>query len=99
MHNPGVCFIQCVIKTSDSEKSPSNFTKRFNKVFIYNIFATHLNNYRLFKNLFYIFLFLSVFGLRCCTPAFSSCSKQGLLFVAVRGLLTAVSSLVAAHGL
>ena len=30
--------------------------------------------------------------------AFSSCSKQGLLFVAVRGLLIAVASLVAEHG-
>ena len=31
--------------------------------------------------------------------AFSSCGEQGLLFIAVRGLLTAVSSLVAEHGL
>ena len=33
-------------------------------------------------------------GLRCCTQAFSSCSERGLLFVAVRGLLIAVASLV-----
>ena len=38
-------------------------------------------------------------GLRCYERAFSSCSKRGLLFVAVRGLLTAVASLVAEHGL
>ena len=38
-------------------------------------------------------------GLRRCAQAFSSCSDQGLLFVAVRGLLTAVASLVAEHGL
>ena len=31
--------------------------------------------------------------------AFSSCGEQGLLFVAVRGLLIAVASLVAKHGL
>ena len=31
--------------------------------------------------------------------AFSSCGEQGLLFVAVRGLLIAVASLVAEHGL
>ena len=31
-------------------------------------------------------------GLCCCTRAFSSCSKQGLLFVAVLGLLIAVAS-------
>ena len=29
----------------------------------------------------------------------SSCGEQGLLFVAVRGLLTVVASLVAEHGL
>ena len=31
--------------------------------------------------------------------AFSSCSEQGLLFVAVHGLLTAVASLVVEHRL
>ena len=31
--------------------------------------------------------------------AFSSCSEQGLPFVAVRGLLIAVATLVAEHGL
>ena len=30
---------------------------------------------------------------------FSSCGERGLLFVAVRGLLNAVASLVAEHGL
>ena len=30
---------------------------------------------------------------------FSSCGERGLLFVAVRGLLIAVASLVAEHGL
>ena len=38
-------------------------------------------------------------GLGCCVRAFSSCSKWGLLFVVVRGLLIAVASLVAEHGL
>ena len=47
----------------------------------------------------FIYLFLAVLGLRCCAWAFSSCSEQGLLFVAVRGLLIAVASLVAEHGL
>ena len=37
-------------------------------------------------------------GLRCCVRAFSSCGEQGLLFIAVRGLLIAVASLVAEHG-
>ena len=38
-------------------------------------------------------------GLRCCAHAFFSCGEQGLLFVAVHGLLIAVASLVAEHGL
>ena len=46
-----------------------------------------------------IYLFLAALGLRCCVRAFSSCGERGLLFVAVRGLLTAVVSLVAEHGL
>ena len=49
-----------------------------------------------FKKFIYLFiLFLAALCLHCCARAFSSCSKQGLLFVAVRGLLTAVASLVA----
>ena len=38
-------------------------------------------------------------GLCCYAQAFSSCGEQGLLSVAVRGLLIAVASLVAEHGL
>ena len=52
-----------------------------------------------FKHLFYLFLFLAALGLRCCARAFSSCGEWGLLFVAVRGLLTAVASLIVEHGL
>ena len=44
-------------------------------------------------------LFLAALGLRCCAWAFSSGGERGLLFVAVRGLLIAVASLVAEHGL
>ena len=47
----------------------------------------------------FIFILLAALGLRCCAPAFSSCGKQGLLFIAVRGLLIAVASPVAEHGL
>ena len=50
-----------------------------------------------FRNLF--ILFLAALGLRCCARAFSSCGERGLLFVVVRGLLIAVASLVAEHGL
>ena len=47
----------------------------------------------------HFFFFLAVLYLCCCTRAFSSCGKWGLLFVAVRGLLIAVVSLVPEHGL
>ena len=46
--------------------------------------------------LIYIYItvfFLAVLGLHCCTWAFSSCGKQGLLFVAVHGLLIVVAPL------
>ena len=48
---------------------------------------------------FYFYLFLPALGLCCCARAFSSCGERGLLFVAVRGLLIAVASLVAEYGL
>ena len=47
----------------------------------------------------YICLFLAVVGLRCCPEAFSSFGEWGLPFVVVCGLLTAMASLVAEHGL
>ena len=47
----------------------------------------------------FIYLFMATLGLRCCSRAFSSCSKRGLLFVVVHGLLTAVASLAVEHGL
>ena len=56
--------------------------------------------FKLFKKFIYLFyLFLAMLGLRCCAQAFSSCGERGLLFVAVRRLLIALSSLVAEHGL
>ena len=63
------------------------------------------------KKLLSIYLFLAALGLHCCTWAFSSCGEQGLLFIAVRGLLCggvscygaqalgAQTSVVAAHRL
>ena len=50
-----------------------------------------------FINLF-IYLFLAALGLQCCARAFSGCGEQGLLFVAVGGLLIAVVSLAVEHG-
>ena len=46
-----------------------------------------------------IYLFLAALGLCCCAWAFSSCSERELLFIEVHGLLIAVPSLVAGHGL
>ena len=48
-----------------------------------------------FNLILFIYLFLAALGLRCCAQVFSSCGERGLLFVAVRGLLIAVASLVA----
>ena len=58
-----------------------------------------LENAFLFYKIYFIYLFLSVFGLCCCVQAFSSCGEHRLLFVAVQGLLIAVASLVAEHRL
>ena len=55
-------------------------------------------NFEKLINLF-IYLFLAALGLCCCVWAFSSWGERGLLFVAVCGLLIAVASLVAEHGL
>ena len=44
-------------------------------------------------------LLLAALGLLCCVRAFSGCGEQGLLFVALSGLLIAVASLVVDHGL
>ena len=46
-----------------------------------------------------MYICVAALGLCCCARAFSSCGKRGLLFVAVHGLLIAVASLVAEHGL
>ena len=51
------------------------------------------------KKKLFIYLFMAVLGLRFCARAFSSCGKRGPLFIAVRGPLTIVASLVAEHRL
>ena len=71
--------------------------KRF-QVCTLGLFAIELF-FSFLKDLFiYLFIF-TVLHLCCCIQAFSSCSKQGLLFVAVGELLIAVASLVAKHSL
>lgn len=44
-----------------------------------------------------IYLFWAALGLHCCTRAFSSCGKWGLLFIALHGFLTVMISLVLEH--
>ena len=48
----------------------------------------------------YLFIYLlAALGLYCCMCAFASCGERELFFIEVRGLLTAVASLVAENGL
>ena len=48
---------------------------------------------------YFIYLFIAALGLCCCTQAFSSCGKQGLLFIALHRLLIEVAFLIVEHGL
>ena len=52
-----------------------------------------------FKFYLFIYFWLCWVFVAVRRQAFSSCVEWGLLFVAVRGLLIAVASLVAEHGL
>ena len=56
-------------------------------------------SFSFFLKKIYLFYFLAVLGLHCCTQAFSSGGKQGLLFLEVCRLLITVTSLVVEHGL
>ena len=65
--------------------------------------VSNLFSFFFFFNIYLFILFLPVLGLLCklgfCARAFSSCGKRGPLFIAVRGPLTIVASLVAEHRL
>ena len=50
-------------------------------------------------HIIFIYLFMAALGLCCYALAFSSCGEWGLLVVVVCGLLIAVASPVAEHGL
>ena len=75
----------------DFHSTPTRMAPVFSVLCIFLITARSL--------LIYLFLFLAALGLRCCARAFPSCGEWGLLFIAVRGLLIAVASLVAEHAL
>ena len=62
----------------------------------------NINNIVLFFFLtlgLFIYLFMTVLGLRFCARAFSSCGKRGPVFLTVRGPLIIAASLVVEHRL
>ena len=65
---------------------------------LYDYFMLRLISFP-FKGSLFIYLFLTVLGLRFCARALSICGKWGPLFIAVRGPLTIAASLVAEHRL
>ena len=86
------------IKLLEENTGKTLFDINHSKVFFF--FFNRFTVLYLFTYLFIIYLFiylLSVFGLHCCTWAFSGYGEWGLLFIVMRGLLIAVASLVAQH--
>ena len=73
----------------------------FYKEVISSDFAREYVKFVLFliKKFFLVNYFFATLGLCCCTRAFSSCSEQRPLLVAVHGLLIAEASLVVGQGL
>ena len=63
------------------------------------LFSITINSWLFFFNKFLSFIYLALLGFCCRAWAFSRCGEQGLLFLAVCGLLIAVASLVVEHGL
>ena len=93
-------------KSTCSSKSPRPMSLQENERFLIleltpppAIYTSMLTLGFFFKLIYFIYLFLAALGPCCCARAFSTCGEQGLLFVVVCGLLIAVSSLVAEHGL
>ena len=93
MRMPFISFFGIIVLIGTSSIS----LNKSDKIGILALFLILGENHSIF--LFFKILFLAALGLRCCAWAFSSCGKQGLLFVVVYGLLTWVASLVAEHGL
>ena len=69
--------------------------------FVFCFFISFFVCLFVFKLWVYLFihLFMAVLGLRFCARAFSSCGKQGPLFIAVRGPFTVTACLVVGHRL
>ena len=89
-----------IIESKDLQMASNFFWLFCSSLFLSSSFSTFLCFFKIYLfNFFLKFLFLSALGLHCCARTFSSCGEQELLFIAVRGLLIAVASLVAEHGL
>ena len=70
------------------------------EVFLHVEKSLFIHVYRwFFKIYLFIIIILTVVGLCCCLWACSSCGKQGLLSIAMCGVLFAVASLVTEHRL
>ena len=97
LYVPDACKI--LIRGKANEENTSKYLQRFFLGFGI-FFNTRIYFSVCFLNInLFIYLVLAVLSLRCCARAFSSCGQWGLLFVTVHGLLIAVASLVAEHGL
>ena len=95
------CFMGSTEKVSSPSVGGSGVASR--RIFLFSPCAAPVKwqegTYIFLYHFFFFFFFLAVLGLLCCTRAFSSCGERGLLFIVVRGLLIAVASLIAEHGL
>ena len=85
--------------TLEAKQNTKIFTKYQQRFSLDNWIKSHFFLCFFFFPFSFIYLFLAVLGLRFCARAFSSCGKQGPLFIAVRGPLTIAASLVAEHRL
>ena len=72
------------------------FLRNTGQAFFFIFLCLPFSQFNFFLNLF-IYLFLTVLGLRFCARGFSSCGERGPLFIAVRGPLAIAASLVAEH--
>ena len=67
--------------------------------FIWGLFFCFFLKFTFLFIYWFIDWLIAVLGLRFCARAFSSCGKQGPLFIVLRGPLTITASLVAEHRL
>ena len=65
----------------------------------YALSFMYIDFFKKFILFIYLFIYLAVLGLHFCARAFSSCSEQGPLFIAVHRPLTVAASLVGEHRL